>query len=230
MTQDPSRENPYGQAGERPSYDQSSYGQDPQYGHQPQYGQAPQSGGQYYQAPQGYQAGPSSPAGPSGSGGEPPLSRPLYGASLGQAVRRFFKKYTRFSGYASRSEYWWVALAWAVLYMVVAIAGGLLFGVLASNSANMETTTGSGSASFEAEGGAAIALMVFGLISFAIWVALVVPYLALSWRRLHDAGLPGPMWFLGLIPGVGGLIVLILMLLPTNTERRNPQWEDRTGD
>ena len=39
-----------------------------------------------------------------------PLWAPLYGASFGEAVARFFMKYATFSGRASRSEYWWWAL------------------------------------------------------------------------------------------------------------------------
>ena len=47
--------------------------------------------------------------------GETPLWAPLYGASLPQAVRRFFAKYADFSGRASRSEYWW----WYLVTVIV---------------------------------------------------------------------------------------------------------------
>ena len=46
------------------------------------------------------------------------LSRPLYGATFGQAVRRFFKKFSVFSGRASRSEYWFAYLFTALLMLV----------------------------------------------------------------------------------------------------------------
>jgi len=88
----------------------------------------------------------------------PNLSQPLYGASMGQAVVRFFKKYARFKGYASRSEHWWVALAQFVLYVVL---GGIYVGIFAGlveNSPNMETATTATSTSFEAEGAAAVVL------------------------------------------------------------------------
>lgn len=45
-----------------------------------------------------------------GNGDKAPLNQPLYGASFMQATKRFFKKYARFSGYASRSEYWFASL------------------------------------------------------------------------------------------------------------------------
>ena len=57
----------------------------------------------------------------------PSLSQPLYGASIGQAITRFFKKYATFSGRASRSEYWWVYLMNSVIGMV------LVFALLPSN-------------------------------------------------------------------------------------------------
>ncbi len=53
--------------------------------------------------------------------GEPPLWAPYYGAPIGAAVKRFFKKYTAFSGRASRSEYWWWTLVNAVVLIVFQI-------------------------------------------------------------------------------------------------------------
>lgn len=94
------------------------------------------------------------------------LSQPLYGAGMGQAISRFFKKYARFKGYASRSEYWWVALAQFVLYMVLGGIYGVVFASLMENSPNMDTYNTGMSAGFEAEGGAAVALMA---VSWSTW-------------------------------------------------------------
>lgn len=54
-------------------------------------------------------------------------------------------------------------------------------------------------------GGAAL----IGLVG----LAFLLPNLAVVVRRLHDQDKPGPFIFLGLIPGVGGIIILVLMLL-----------------
>lgn len=54
--------------------------------------------------------------------------------------------------------------------------------------------------------------IIFSLIPFVniIWVfATLIPSLALSVRRLHDVGKSGFLLFLGLIPLVGGIIILI---------------------
>lgn len=123
------------------------------------------------------------------------LWRPLYGASFGQAIRRFFKKYADFTGRASRSEYWWFFL----FAIVIAAVYETLLLVLG--------TVGNGGAGLGPIGWLLIAVYV-------LWVlTMLVPSLALSWRRLHDANLPGPFFFLGFIPVVGWIILLVFYLL-----------------
>lgn len=133
-----------------------------------------------------------------------PLELPLYGASFGQAVSRYFKKYATFSGRASRSEYWWVFLFNAIIGVVVWILA-LVFGVAGAqvNSATGQVLPGPGY------------FVVIGLAG--LWgLATLIPGLAISWRRLHDTNKSGGFWFLGFIPLVGGIIVLVLMLLDTD--------------
>lgn len=51
-----------------------------------------------------------------------------------------------------------------------------------------------------------------GLIPFIGWlisVALFIPSVAVAWRRLHDIGKAGGWWFLGFIPLVGFIILII---------------------
>jgi uncharacterized membrane protein YhaH (DUF805 family) len=43
---------------------------------------------------------------------------------------------------------------------------------------------------------------------------MLIPHWAVSVRRLHDSDKSGWWLLLGLVPVVGGLIVMILMLLP----------------
>ena len=67
------------------------------------------------------------PSQPLGATDPRDLTLPLYGATFGQAVARFFRSYARFSGRASRSEYWWVQLAVVTVAIfcvaIVAVAG-----------------------------------------------------------------------------------------------------------
>ena len=43
---------------------------------------------------------------------------------------------------------------------------------------------------------------------------MIVPSLAVTWRRMQDTGRHGLWILLGLIPFVGGIILLIFMILP----------------
>jgi len=136
----------------------------------------------------------------------PPLSLPLYGASFGQAFRRFWTKYATFSGRASRSEFWWWYLAnaivVAVLYAITAIGGFA--------GATYDATTGT------SEPGPLIGV---GAGLLGLWaLATIVPSFAIAWRRLHDTNRSGGFWFLGLIPFVGGIILLVLFVLESDPQ------------
>ena len=132
-----------------------------------------------------------------------PLSQPLYGASFGQAVSRFFKKYGTFSGRASRSEYWWV-------YLFTFLIGIVVVGAVSAFVYSTGTPRTDGSIEYSSAG---VAVTLVGVV---IALALVIPQISLTVRRLHDANLSGGLWFLTLIPSVGSLIVFILMFLPSN--------------
>ena len=123
--------------------------------------------------------------------GEPPLWAPYYGAPFAVAVKRFFKKYATFSGRASRSEYWWWALVNGVVTLV--LTGGTLL----------------------SEGGSQSVVGMLVSPVLILWaLATIVPSLALTVRRLHDSNKSGWMYLLGLIPIVGGIIVLVFVILP----------------
>ena len=53
------------------------------------------------------------------------------------------------------------------------------------------------------------ALSLPSFISGLVSLALLVPGLAVAWRRLHDIGKSGAWYFLGLIPIIGTIILLI---------------------
>ena len=130
--------------------------------------------------------------------GQVPLDAPLRGASFGQAFTRFFKKYATFHGRASRSEFWWWFLANAVI-------GGILYGLVYTVGNPMMIN----------ESGVPTPVYSPILIPYTLWtLATFIPWLALSWRRLHDTNRSGAWWFIGLIPFVGGIILLVFFLLP----------------
>lgn len=161
-----------------------------------------------------------------------PLSRPLYRANPGQAISRFFRKFATFTGRASQSEFWWVAL---FVFVITAapnalIAIGLTSGITHSVSNQVVVSAGSslddpmlvgttGPTIFDDP--TAATLLPLGLaLGGLLALVLVVPWLALTWRRLHDAGLAGAWFFLSLLPVVGGLFFLALMMQPAKKEGR----------
>lgn len=159
------------------------------------------------------------------------FSRPLYGASFGAAVKRFFGQYAKFHGRASRSEYWWVQLFVALVGVVPNVLASVGAGLAVAWAAANPVMTNVG---YDASGqGVSVAtapgivhaptatLMFVGLgLAALVSLAMLVPQLALLWRRLHDANLPGAVALLGLVPLAGGLIVLVLTLLPPRAEGR----------
>ena len=101
-----------------------------------------------------------------------------------------FQKYTQFVGRARRAEYWWYTLFNAILYFIVGMAG-VLIGYATDTPA------------------------LAGVLIAVYLLAVLVPTLAVTCRRLHDAGLTGWWQLLGIIPG-GGIVVLVMTMLPGN--------------
>jgi hypothetical protein len=83
------------------------------------------------------------------------LDRPLYGATMGQAFARFWKKFAVFTGRASRSELWWMAL----IGLIVEIA----FTVL-----DLALTGGDPSAALDLLGPGGIMSLICGSVGFQL--------------------------------------------------------------
>lgn len=124
------------------------------------------------------------------------------------------KRYAQFEGRANRREYWMfqlflllAATVVAALSLTVALVAGL---VLDADSSWMAGITIG-------------ALALVGLL----WLATIVPLIAVTVRRLHDCGQSGWLYLLALVPG-GGLVILIFALLP-GTPQDNPYGPVPTG-
>jgi uncharacterized membrane protein YhaH (DUF805 family) len=135
--------------------------------------------------------------------GEPPLWAPYYGAPFAAAVKRFWKKYSVFSGRASRSEYWYWTLVSAVVGIILYVIAGIAGAAGATVNAAGQAVPGPG------------AVPVF--IVLALWgLATIIPSLALTVRRLHDVNLSGWLILVALVPFLGGLGLLVMTVLPPN--------------
>ncbi|MCU1091369.1 DUF805 domain-containing protein [Stenotrophomonas maltophilia] len=113
------------------------------------------------------------------------------------------KRYAQFEGRANRREYWMFQL----FLFLVASAVSLLAGVLAILMRS----------SPDALSAILIGTMVLlGLM----WLATIVPLIAVTVRRLHDCNQSGWLYLLALVP-MGGLVILVFALLP-GTPQENP--------
>ena len=100
---------------------------------------------------------------------------------FGEAVQSVFSKYATFSGRARRSESWYFVLLQVI---VTAVLNGLY---------------------------SATESVAFSAILVLFDLALLVPSLAVCWRRLHDIGRSGAYYFFVLIPLVGWILLLVWM-------------------
>jgi uncharacterized membrane protein YhaH (DUF805 family) len=107
--------------------------------------------------------------------------------SFGQAVSSGFSNYANFSGRSSRSAYWW----WVLFSIIMSAAASIIDSMV----------------------GLSIADQNFGWLSLLVGLALLIPSIAVLFRRLHDTGRSGWWWLLSLICFIGAIILFIFCLL-----------------
>jgi uncharacterized membrane protein YhaH (DUF805 family) len=105
--------------------------------------------------------------------------------SFTQAISSGFSNYVGFSGRASRSEYWFFMLFIYLSLFVVAFVGGLINGLTGMQS-----------------NGAAIIPGLYAL-------ALILPHLTVTVRRLHDTDRTGWWILISLVPLIGVILLLV---------------------
>ncbi len=93
------------------------------------------------------------------------------------------KKYADFSGRARRKEYWMFIL----FYALFAIAAGIIDAILISTAG-----------------------IIFIPILTLFSLAMIIPSLAISVRRMHDISKSGAMILIPLVPIIGSIWYLIL--------------------
>ena len=112
----------------------------------------------------------------------------------------FLKPYADFSGLTSRKDFWLCYVA-----MIVASIGltGLVLLLMAVAGVS----------------GGLIATILCSIVG----LGLVVPGLAISVRRLRDAGLSPWLLLVSLVPGLGALALLVMYCLPTKYEHEETE-------
>lgn len=106
------------------------------------------------------------------------------------------KKYAVFSGRARRKEYWYFILFNGIICFVLGLIEGL---------AGIAPEMGE---------------MGFSVLAGIYTLAVLLPSIGVSIRRLHDTGRSGWWLLIGLIPLIGAIIILIYMV-PNSQEGTN---------
>ena len=120
------------------------------------------------------------------------------------AYKNFFKNYAEFTGRSTRPDFWWVWLG----NLILSIPFWIIYFYIVYFSTVMDSVSDSASEA---------TFMVFGLVAIiyaVFYLAILVPTLALSVRRLRDAGFHWAFIFLRFAP-MGGIALLILFAMPT---------------
>ncbi len=93
------------------------------------------------------------------------------------------KKYADFSGRARRSEYWYFVLFYILIYIGLTI---------------IDVVTGAFSDS-----------LGLGLLTGIFSLAMLIPSISVTVRRLHDTDRSGWWLLIGLIPLIGAIVLLV---------------------
>ncbi|MGL4745435.1 MAG: DUF805 domain-containing protein [Dermatophilaceae bacterium] len=115
--------------------------------------------------------------------------------TFGTAVREVAHKYSQFEGRAARPEFWW----WALFTVLVASALGL-FSVVPVGEGDLGA-----------------------LLSGIWWIAVLLPSLAVTVRRLRDAGHAEWWLLILLVPAAGLVVIVILCCQPTRDDGAPPE-------
>ena len=108
-----------------------------------------------------------------------------------EAYKKLWRNYTNFNGRSTVGDYWWAVLCNFIVVFVVSFLSGLLGGGIAK---------------------------LFSVVIALYSLALIVPGLAICVRRLHDINKSGWFILIGLIPAVGGIILLVFMCMSSVDE------------
>lgn len=129
-----------------------------------------------------------------------------------EAYKKFWKGYVDFTGRSTPSDYWFAYSAHVLIFFAYYLLDAV-FERMVSATGSMDVFTIS---------------VILLLIFFAYGIATVLPGLAITVRRLRDAGYNWLYIFIPLIPFVGIFILIFLLCQPTKVDEpfnnfNNPQ-------
>ena len=106
--------------------------------------------------------------------------------TIKEAIINVLTNYATFSGRARRSEYWYFTLFNTLVSSLFTVLSSIFFGPDS-------------------------AMNIFTSIASLYSLAVFIPSLAVTWRRLHDTGKSGANFFWILLPIIGYIMLLIFL-------------------
>lgn len=97
------------------------------------------------------------------------------------------KRYAEFSGRSRRKEYWFFVLFYLIIYLGLAFIDGA-------------------AGTYDAQ-------VQIGLLSGIFALAMLIPGIAVTVRRLHDTGRSGWWILISFVPLIGAIVILVFTVL-----------------
>ena len=119
-----------------------------------------------------------------------------------EAYKKFWKGYVDFKGRSTPSDYWFACSAHLLIFFTWYLLLAVFERMVAETGSSDLFTIG----------------VILLLIFFAYGIAACLPGIAVTVRRLRDAGYNWPYIFVAFIPFVGGIILIVLLCKPTKVE------------
>lgn len=127
--------------------------------------------------------------------------------TFSESIQTCLHKFVTWQGRATRSEFWFFVLFGLLCQLAAAIVDGML----GTRFTAMDFATGQPQPAF------------YGWVYIATALALFLPNLAVTVRRLHDKNRSGWFYWIALIPLIGAIILLVWFC------SRGTQGENRFG-
>lgn len=117
-----------------------------------------------------------------------------------EAYKKFWKGYDDFRGRSTPSDYWFAYSAHVLIFFACYLLLAVFQGMAVDETSLLRNE------------------VIFLFIFFVYGVAAILPGIAITVRRLRDAGYNWPYIFIPLIPFVGIFIFIFLLCQPTKVE------------
>lgn len=126
-----------------------------------------------------------------------------------KAFKDMVSRWNDFKGKTGVADYWLATLANVILGILVGIVLGVFIGITAAASSSDTAMTVF-----------TILYIIVGIVAAVVYIWLMVAGLAMTVRRLRDAGFPWWFIFVNFVPSIGQIALIVFCCLPSVNEPR----------